>query len=275
MLHGPQTVAKQADFRAHMATYLRATPGAQQSWSAWRRVHPEFVYIDLTAGAGYLDGVAGSPMIVLKLAQELGVPLRAYFCERNARSCDILAEHLAREGMEGATCRIMRGDHADTVAEITAELSSFHALVFGHIYADPNGTPIPVEAIQTLLADRNMERLDVLAYIAATNAYKRARGAGFSGRTLAGDIYRLGKRHLVIRAPHHRQQYTFVFATNWPKAPTLKGRGFAAFDTPEGQGYLDRMEFTSAERGPWAVQPEPTPLLPYPVQRSLWEERRA
>ena len=234
------TPIKQEDFASFIRMHLRVTAGAMTK-------HPgctgRYVYLDLHAGSGFNEaaGVEGSPVIFARIASSLGIPVEAYFYEKNRAAADALESRLSPFRSEDQCLRVVRGDH---MASACALLSSLPRLTFGLIYSDPNGMGTPFDLLAAA-ADR-VPKMDFLASINAT-ARKRARGAfGESVHPLSECLERIPKGHCLIRHPVGGYQWTMAFLSDWlPRQPPA---GFWDIKSPEGADILADLTWSQNER---------------------------
>jgi hypothetical protein len=225
-----------------LATVLAAHMGAAKSIIARHHAYPRYVFVDLNAGPGYdRQGCEGSPAIALRVAGEVGLPMDAWLCERDASTLRMLRAHFGTH--PGA--HILAGDHDETHRQIVTSYRG-RPPVYGLVYSDPNAAVLPVEALAALTTG-TLARVDILAHINANGGYKRTRSA-HPDRYLADDLEKLGKRYMWVRREIGPWQWTFVIASNWGGFPAFKNRGVVPVDSDEGATILDRLNYSRNER---------------------------
>lgn len=255
---GPHSPSKQSELRRILGINVGVVQRilAKSGWA-----YPYYTWTDLNAGPGeyYLDDgttLAGSPRIFAEIVTAAGLQSHAHFCEQSSAAASWLGNVLRRvaqpqceHGHGISEWHLNLGDHADTIADVREcfeERARPWSGAYGVIYADPNGTRLPVEPMRSLAASRALRFVDCLAYISATN-YKRVRAAHGTGIYLEDDLRAIGKRFIWLREPVGRHQWTFVLMTNWARYPHY-GAGWYRLDTPEGQAVMDRLNLSQRER---------------------------
>ncbi|MGH3499337.1 MAG: HNH endonuclease [Nocardioidaceae bacterium] len=149
-----------------------------------------------------------------------------------------------------------------------------HRYRYGLVYSDPIKDPIPVDTFNQVA--RHFPRVDLLAYVAANDHYKRANANGYGhGRALPEDIAAVNKKIALIREPHTAHQWTFILWSDWTKLPEWRKRGFHRIDEGAGRRILRRVALTKAE----LHEQENTPLpldngLPYRSYREYLRHPR-
>lgn len=286
-------VVRQELVMAHAA--LRKPHPEWPTWNPRRRV----LYIDLNAGPGYVGAddwprtrddlcdappgpgwsSKGSPLLALRAALELEIPIKMVLCERNPAHCRALKEALIDELMdhllgaaahETRTCpgcgacdrwaaeahldelvTILEGDHNETVPALLAEHPEVWAgkrPFFGLIYADPYGkNDLPLGPLVALSRVPCLKRVEILVNVAAT-AYKRVRGAGLDTARLFEDLAGIDRAHRWIREPLGRWQWTMLLATNTPQIQMKRRLGFHRTDADEGRALIARLNTSANER---------------------------
>lgn len=241
--HGPETARKQERFTKLLRVHLAATYAVidRNSW-AQRAYH----FIDLTAGPGEVAGIEGSPLIFIREAARLERPYWGWFCEQDDQSAAELQQRLLDEGPIGERAQVFAYDNALAVPEIAEWLRSVNGAPFGLIYADPNGTWVPVTVIAELV--REFPRLDVLLNVSAAN-YKRFEHCDLvKGPPLFEHLDQIGKRYRFLSTPRHRHQWTFILLTNWSGFKEIEKIGLYDERTDRGEAVRNDLEFTTEER---------------------------
>lgn len=210
---------------------------------------PPYVFIDLHAGPGRLRDDAGaafpgSPLIAADALAASGMPHETWHFERDPDVAAELSAALDPSVYPDATvCNVDFGEGVARWLSFTHP----HAYRNGLIYADPIGLdgstgPVPIDVFNAVAA--HSPRVDLLAYVAANNHYKRVQ----RGRRLADDIAAVRKRKVLIREPDGAEQYTFILWTNWDRVPEWHKSGFYDLATLRGQQILGDLNFTAKER---------------------------
>lgn len=255
--HGPSSEVKQEHFRVIVGYHMAGTyGGVMQKYrrEGWKH-HPFYLYWDLHAGPGrYADGRLGSPLIVLEEAAARYVPIQAGLFERDPETAQrlrgVLGEARTHYPDLAGRFHVIVGDHSDLVPEVLDALDQHvTGRAFGLVYADPNGQALPLAVLQQLAQPAQLDRLDFLAYVSATN-YKRRLGANCAdARYLEDELRALGKPHIWIREPMAQHQWTFAICSAWAKLPVPKRLGFHRLDSPEGRAVMDRLNLSQKQRG--------------------------
>ena len=162
-----------------------------------------------------------------------------------------------------AHVHLLPGDHDESTARIARIVQGLRRPVCGLIYADPNGTALPVEVVRKLAGLPQLRRMDCLAYLSATN-YKRRRRRGQSDGFLLDDLRAVGKDHIWVRKPMGSHQWTFGIATNWAGFPPFTRDGFCRAESVEVEQVTGRVNLRADERAAQLWQPlfeDPSPLL--------------
>lgn len=242
MGHSPYTRQKQEQFRLIIRAWLRIVKGClSRSYWADQRFH----YIDLTAGCGYCDGMPGSPMIFMDEAERLNVRYQATFIDSNQENCNQL-ENQAE--LLGRKIRVICADNREALSTLTRENGRSRTARYGLIYWDANGAScLPAEELRAFLSLRCNSYLDFMGYLSATSR-KRCIGAGLPRPRLMEDLEDIGKKHIHLRQPSGRHQWTFALCTNWQEAPEFSTLGFHRVETRAGQEVKDLLNLTNAER---------------------------
>jgi hypothetical protein len=239
-----ETWQKEDDFRGLLRLHLPACRGILSRHPSW----PPYLYMDLHGGPGWLSykggpQFAGSPLIAVQEILEAGLQADTLHFEHDPAIAHQLHSALYDSLMESTTVCPERFE--DGVARWLAEHGrQWNRL--GLVYSDPIGDPIPVDTFNLLA--RQLPMVDLLAYVAANNQYKRANGAGYGhGRRLTDDIAAVNKRRVLIRTATTAKQYTFILWSNWDRLPEWSKRGFRRLDSPSGQEILAVLDCTQKE----------------------------
>lgn len=238
-----ETERKEQDFAGLLRWHTDVCRGIRERFPL---VAP-YLYVDLHAGPGELEyrgrRFDGSPLVARARLDESGIPYRALHFERDRDTAAVLRSALQSRGYP--TLGVLEADHAEGVPTWLGRQAR-DPYQFGLVYSDPIRDPIPVDTFNQLAA--HFQRVDLLAYVAANDQYKRANGAGAGhGRSLAQDIAAVHKRVVLIREGSTAHQWTFVLWTNWANIKQWEGRGFYRLDTNRGRQILRRLNLTAAE----------------------------
>jgi three-Cys-motif partner protein len=229
-----------------MHTTLVAGIARRQEWA-----NRKYVYFDLYSGDGvnHVNGreIAGSPVIAARQITRAKIDASGFCFEKDARNAQSLRERLIiRPDFE-----VVEGDHADTICSVMERFarSEDKRKRFGVVFADPNGTRLPVEVLQCIYeSDPSFDTVDCLAYVSATN-YKRTRGAfGEKGwNPILQDLQAVGKKHIHLRVPEDKHQWTMALLTNWDAFPELTTHGFYRIESERGREIVEVLSKTGSE----------------------------
>jgi three-Cys-motif partner protein len=240
---------KEHYFRRLLEILMRIVKGIHAKYRAY---HPWFHYVDLYAGAGaYVDDAGfpllGSPLIALKMAHYINIPIQAYFFENDLQEYQQLVA-LVKE-YQG---KHRRYDDIQLCAGLCQAylphlLESWHQedtearrQRLGLIYADPNGL-VPFALLQK--AAQALPVCDVLIHGSAT-AHKRQyfqpkHALAFTFEEMLDTI---PKKYWLVRQVYGVWQMTFLLGSNWEEMPRkLAGHGFYDRQSAEGQAIIRRM----------------------------------
>ena len=235
-----------------LMTVLRDGIWRKYQRSGWA-LYPKFFYVDLTAGPGmYESGAPGSPLIALRCARWVGIPIRAFFCEKSRDSVASLRHIFNGE----PDCEVLPGDNRTHIeylqkalraATVEARDGWHGGTVFGLVYWDSNGGETPPGRDIRLLTSVPKAKLDVLLHVNAASI-KRVHGVGLRQEMdLIQDIQDIGKQYWMVREPVGQWQWCFALGTDWRDFPKMTSRGFYDWDSKEGQEILNRVYYTRAE----------------------------
>lgn len=210
---------------------------------------PPYLFVDLHGGPGRLRDDAGrefdgSPLIALDALARAGIPHETLHFEKDPAVAAELAAVLDPSIYPNTTvCNVPFREGM----EAWLRTARPHEYRFGLAYSDPIEDPIPVDVFNMVAA--HSPRVDLLAYVAANNQYKRANANGHGhGRRLADDVAAVRKKKVLIRVPAGGEQYTFILFSNMPDLPKWKNRGFHEVGpTGPGRNILDRLNLSKRE----------------------------
>jgi three-Cys-motif partner protein len=214
--------------------YSQNTPVKQQALLYFMTLHTavvshiihrwgqaEYYYIDTNAGTGTNpDGTPGSALIAYQCMCQAGLQPYGYLIEKDTLAANALMQHFAMATTMHVACA---DNHTVLRSSLFPQGRGWH---MGLVYCDPNGVnDLPFEALVDFYANKRKEtaRLDVLIHLSAT-VLKRCQGAGLQKYTLPDLVQHIAKDHWFIREQNGRDQWTFLFGTNWDKWPTLNIR---------------------------------------------------
>lgn len=238
-----ETVIKEQHFRGILKMHIGICRGI---YSRWRKP-PPYLYVDCHGGPGILElkgrTFDGSPVIAHDLLGTGRLAYEAVHFENDPEIAARLDVTLAAAGSPRS------GSHTVTAEDCEVGLprwclgSGYPRDCRGLIYSDPIGDPIPVEALNVAAA--RFPKVDILAYVAANDQYKRVNGGRHGhGRTLVDDIASVDKRTVLIREPRTTHQWTFILWSNWVDFPQWEKIGFVNADSPSGRAHLEKANFT-------------------------------
>jgi hypothetical protein len=220
---------------------------------------PPYLFADLNGGPGQLRDDAGrefpgSPLIAVDALARSGVPYETLHFESDPDVAAELAAALHPSIYPDTT--VCEMPFEDGIRNWLTQTRP-HRYRYGMVYSDPIETPIPVDTFNDVAA--HFPRVDLLAYVAANNQYKRINGSGRGhGRRLADDIAAVHKKKVLIRTPAGGEQYTFILFTDWTKMPPWTSHGFHELKaTGPGRLILDELNLTRRELHQRANQPLP------------------
>lgn len=241
--YSENTSLKQENYAYFLRFLLPATRGVMSNPRNASWASQCFQLIDFNAGPGrtaeYGDG---SPMIALREAQAQGFHdrrLSALFVDQNSEVIEALRDNLAPFQNERWDLQFKNQDNSCLTDEILDWLrnNAEGKSALGLVYTDPNGyNDAPLESMIEIC--RQNTRLDVLVHISATSV-KRQVGArateGIAVFGLADFIERIDKSKVFVREPYGKAQWSFLYLTNWAKAPELRKIKFYDRESSKGQ----------------------------------------
>lgn len=231
------TQRKQSDFGHVLSLQMKIVQSIQKRDYA----RAPYVYVDLTAGPGIVNGQMGSPLIFLDAAHRFDMPFAAVFVDKSKSTLEVLDREIRERFRITApsSATLIHGDHTVNAREVSEHIRAIgNRWVQGLVYVDTNGGPIPVDSLR-VLAEAG-PRIDILCYVSATG-HKRV------SRRVIDDCRSVGKKHLLVRQILGPHQWSFVLLTNWAGFPGQKTRAFHHIDSPEGQYIACRMNSTAEE----------------------------
>ncbi len=245
---GRETYRKEEDFSGLVGgIHVQACRGIRNTKG--RPSDPPYLFVDLNGGPGRLRDDTGrrfdgSPLIALNALARAGIPHETLHFEKDPAVAAELAAALDPSVYPGAT--VCEAPFREGMAAWFGTARP-HEYRYGLVYSDPIEDPIPVDVFNQVAI--HSPRVDLLAYVAANNQYKRANANGHGhGRRLADDVAAVRKKKVLIRVPAGGEQYTFILFSNWPDMPKWKNRGFHEVGaTGPGREILDRLNLSKKE----------------------------
>lgn len=212
-----------------------------------RPTDPPYLYIDLHGGPGILEyqgrRFPGSPIIANEVLAASGMPYEALHFEHDFEVATELQHAINAGGYSNASV-FMSPFQQGLKRWLIA--TPRHGYRYGLVYSDPINDPIPVQTFNLIAA--HFPRVDLLAYIAANDQYKRANANGYGhGRQLIEDVAAVDKQIALIRQPRGAHQWTFILWTNWTKLKEWRAEGFHRLDTRAGQRIMAELNWTARE----------------------------
>lgn len=198
-----------------------------------------FYHIDAYAGDGQSrEGSPGSPIVFLEAIERRELAYRAFFVDIVPANTRSLLELVCLD----PSCSVQTGKCEEVVPVL---LDQIPPKATGLLYCDPNVWP-DMEMIRTV--SRLRPRMDILLRLPATTG-KRIRCA-LGKPSLASELFSVGKRKWLVRGPldADRQQWTFLFGTNYSDFPSWRKHRFVDAHTDEGQSIMLRLVYTAKER---------------------------
>jgi hypothetical protein len=215
------TARKQEDFYDVLKVVMTCARAAIKRQDGDRFFH----YLDLNAASGSEDGYEdGSPLIALRIAFKLALPLRCWFFEEKAAKAGELDERithfLAQRSYFDCEHQVIIGDHRETVPLLLGRFEGADPDlrppdIFGIAYADPYGIPC-YEILGRISRVPLLQKLDILVHLAATPHKRRGYSPVHRDHRRVSELLGLiEKRRVLIREYDTRHQFTMAFCTNW------------------------------------------------------------
>lgn len=256
------TPLKQNHFRVLLDTHMHIVLDffKRKPW-----IEPQYFYLDLNAGPGRYavqgEDLYGSPLIACAVAQAIGLPLHAIFCERGGTEVEALRQELARFGFRSDAAHpdvfhnqrsivatICAGDYMVTGKDLLEHLTQHHTQKrYGLIYSDENGSLPPFALLQAYA--QVLEYVDIVIHLAASPIkWQVVSPVHPLSQRLDELLQTIPKRYWWIREPYMQHQWTFLIGTNWERFPRFKKQGFWPTNSPEGASILRKLSFSTKER---------------------------
>lgn len=193
-----------------------------------------FGLVDATSGPGRVNGYDGTPLMLARLADNVGADLFAF--ERDAATHERLTSELGTAAICADSLEALR---------LTADLFPR----FGFLIYDPNPRDgaLPIDALNRWAC---VGRRDLLAFVSANAVYKRHPDR--QAEQIADDLRQLDWTFVCITEPRFDQQWIAIFATRWEKLAraVCRGAGFEPIDDATGADWLRVASTVGAERAP-------------------------
>lgn len=248
-----ETPTKQRHFAGLLSIQMRAAKGVMSNPKYTWCNSDYYQYFDLYCGSGTsVDGEPGSPLIFLRKVEEIDIPYRAYFVDKNAASIerlrDLVPAHHRRY------CQFYAQDNRMAIREHLRAMRASERSVgrrMGLIYADPNhGKDINWDVLQWMNRVEWHERTDIAIYVGATSIKRwRSNPRCNLDYYLTEKMAEVGKKKWLVRLPSGRNQWTFLFGTKWAKMPTWEREGFYDITSSTGKRILRALNYTKDELG--------------------------
>lgn len=198
---GARTKAKQIDLEQIIGHW---------ALSKMQDGHDKLIYIDMNAGRGeYLvDGapVDGSPVVVTKLFQNLGLDFEHYYFEKNALEQASLAEKLKTQNFDPDKYVILPDNNftPDLINSLPKGIPVF-------VYHDPHG--VCNNTLIERIAEQDSD-LDILVH-GQPGSHKRVHGRwGGNNLSMLGDMVKLRKYTYITEPADNKICWTFAYYTN-------------------------------------------------------------
>lgn len=254
------------------------TPIKQEALRYFMRVHAgivsyaqrwdkKYYYIDTNAGTGTNgDFSAGSVVIAYEEV------VLTHHLHMIGTAIDIRSDALASLASLLGMIYPIKVIHGDNHQVLHPRLLPAKSWLFGLVYCDPNGVnDLPLDALMNFYRPTHTatQKIDLLIHFSGT-ALKRCYGAGLNKYTLPSIMQQINKKFWYVREPFERDQWTFLYGTNYDKwPPELKLRisgvpitgldrlGMFCCTSDKGQAILETLIYTNRER-----QKKTLPLFP-------------
>lgn len=233
-----ETEMKERDFRGLLGgLHVSIVKGIRERRG--RPSDPPYLYVDLHGGPGNLPygdrTFPGSPLIARQELAAAGMPFEAVHFESDPSVAGRLIAAMPPEARADVRAQSFEEGAERWLAERAPQ-----PYRYGLVYSDPIKDPIPVETFNRFAA--HFDRVDLLAYVAANDQYKRA-----GKRRLVDDIAAVKKKHVLIREATTAHQWTFILWTNWTTFPAWTKRGFHSATSERGRRIIEKLNYTAAE----------------------------
>jgi hypothetical protein len=230
-----ETIHKQNKFQEIIERHIAIC----QKIMAKHRINNPYRYFDLNGGTGYIKEIDtyGGAYRFAESANESKLNYTGDIFEIKENHIDPLKQSLEMF----PNMVIHHRDHNDIVSMMDNVKPEWG---MGLVYADPYGTKIPIESINSIGV--KYKGCDVLMYV-STTTFKRVNSVWNLGgiQEILGDI---NKKHWYFTKPRSKNQWCFLLGTNWDKFPEYKDIGFYRFDNPSFIDVWEKILYTKKQR---------------------------
>lgn len=243
--HSVATAAKQEALRYILRVHIRIAGRIvrEKQWA-----HGKYLWADLTAGSGYLNGEPGSPAIFFQEMERMMTPYTAVFAEKRKQTHDRLQNFLRKRTKgNGHKVEIRREDNKKTAEYVAQHAAGVTGVAYGMVYIDNNGQP-PWDVVVNMAQKKSLQRVDLLLNIPCTSV---KRSLSYSGHRLTDRLASIEKRYWLVREPIPQDgwQWSFLLGTNWPDFPEFAALGMYRAESKRGQEIIHYLNTTNAEKG--------------------------
>lgn len=219
-----------------------------------------FYYIDACAGPGYNHnlGIPGSPILFIKTAEEIGIPCRAFFIEKNDENRKELENKIKDLGtLEYVNWETWNGDYGDVIPEILKTPENVPEWAYGLLYFDPTHLKdLKWDIIRDVYDEPcKYRKLDLLIHVSATMS-KRVINSPTTAKyynNIKNEMSGIRKEEKIIRdfVPYDNWHYTFIFGTNYANIKEWKKHRFFRINTLEGERIIAQATLAEPEFQKW------------------------
>lgn len=189
------------------------------------------------------ESITGSCVLAVNIAKKLRMKYKMIACEENEDNANELKKYFASD----ENVKVLQGNNEKTLpSELPEPNEKFHSLLFdryGYVYLDPNDAFMPIPLLRRIFGNQFYRRVDLIVYVAGTSIKR----GGCYLYTLDDLVKAVSKKVWLIREPHGKHQWTFVFGTNYEKIGDWKKEGFYKKGTPEGDEIWNRVTKTQKQ----------------------------
>lgn len=234
----------------HFRTIIKAHIAIVEAVNKRNGFNNHYYYIDMNSGNGGYQGIKGSPIIFLEEMRKSNLTFTAFFIEKNKHNVHDLYVNAAKfcDLYDKSSFYIIQKDSENAIKDILdrPEFKSKN-LKYGIIYHDPNGvfyTDLLIETTQ----NPAISKMDLLINCNATSIKRVAKSPVHKeSRNLQERLEEINKREWLIREGHGKQQWSFLFGTNWDKCPEFKQIGMFNIKSRTGKEILKNLNYTNNE----------------------------
>jgi len=241
------TMLKQRILRAILEKNMHTVRNMQRRYG----LRP-FLFLDAHAGPGIdEDGDLGSPLVALRLAEQIGLPFRMVCCEEIPERAETLRRHLAGAPAEVLTgdCRILLPAYLERIPARERDFTR------GACYLDPTSAFAPWDVLARINAlTRHLENI---IHLSAGNLNRvRRYHAQHADKTMAAGMEQVGKKYWFLTPKDTSQHWTMLLASDWAGMQGIRGVRLVPLESEEGQAFFRTLNYTEKEREhlPWPGQ---------------------